>query len=191
MALWTVEMDRASFMVVHRTRESSSLFVSKRFPTVRRLSSRMSERNGYRDPWPLEHIVQRGVVTQTVLARLFNWSTTYQHWPSWPYCNILVVSLTHKVSQLQQWLPYSFMADSTIWLHQTFPLYGIKFHYYEYPQFVLLETSDWLEVLLQMKDVLNFATTMPGAPSVMMDLMKMMPMWSAVSLAILIKVTFN
>ena len=44
---------------------------------------------------------------------------------------------------------------------------------------------------MQMKDVLNFATTMPGAPSVMMDLMKVMPMWSAVSLAILIKVTFN
>ena len=49
-------------------------------------------------------------------------------------------------------------------------------------------TSDWLEVLLQMKDELNFATTMPGAPSVMMDLMLMMPMSSVVSLAILIMV---
>ena len=58
-------------------------------------------------------------------------------------------------------------------------------------QFVLLVTSDWLEVQLQMKDVLNFATTMPGAPSVMMDLMKMMPMSSVASLAILIKVTFR
>jgi hypothetical protein len=41
--------------------------------------------------------------------------------------------------------------------------------------------SDWLEVLLQMKDVLNFASTMPGAPSVMMDLMLMTPMSSVVS----------
>ena len=48
-------------------------------------------------------------------------------------------------------------------------------------QFVLLVTSDWLEVPLQMKDVSNFATTMPGAPSVMMDLMKVMPMSSVVS----------
>ena len=39
-----------------------------------------------------------------------------------------------------------------------------------------------------MKDVLNFATTMPGAPSVMMDLMNVMPMLSVVSWAILIKV---
>ena len=38
-------------------------------------------------------------------------------------------------------------------------------------QFVLLVTSDWLEVLLQMKVVLNFASTMPGALSVMMVLM--------------------
>ena len=58
----------------------------------------------------------------------------------------------------------------------------------QHPQFVLLVTSDWLEVLLHMKDVLNFALTMPGAPSVMMDLMKVMPMSSVVSLAILIKV---
>ena len=36
--------------------------------------------------------------------------------------------------------------------------------------------SDWLEVLLQMKDVLNFALTMPGVPSVTMVLMKEMPM---------------
>ena len=48
--------------------------------------------------------------------------------------------------------------------------------------------SDWLEVLLQMKDVLNFASTTPGAPSVMMDLMNVMPMSSVVSLAIQIKV---
>ena len=39
-----------------------------------------------------------------------------------------------------------------------------------------------------MKDVLNFASTMPGAPSVMMDLMKVMPMSSVVSQAILTKV---
>ena len=49
-------------------------------------------------------------------------------------------------------------------------------------------TSDWLEVLSQMKDELNFASTMPGAPSVMMDLMNVMPMLSVVSWAILIKV---
>ena len=56
------------------------------------------------------------------------------------------------------------------------------------PQFVHLVTSDWLEVLLLMKDVLNFATTMPGAPSVTMDLILMMPMSSVVNLAILIMV---
>ena len=50
-------------------------------------------------------------------------------------------------------------------------------------------TSDWLEVLLQMKDVLNFVTIMPGAPSVMMDSVKVMPMSSVVNLVILIKVT--
>ena len=58
----------------------------------------------------------------------------------------------------------------------------------QHPQFVLLVTSDWLEVLLQMKDVLNFASTMPGAPSVMMALTNVMPMSSVVSLAILTKV---
>ena len=41
-----------------------------------------------------------------------------------------------------------------------------------------------------MKDVLNFALTMPGAPSVMTVLMKMMLMLSVVSLAILIKVMY-
>ena len=55
-------------------------------------------------------------------------------------------------------------------------------------KFVHLVTSDWLEVLLQMKDVLNFASTMPGAPSVMMDSMNVMPMSSVVSWAILTKV---
>ena len=48
--------------------------------------------------------------------------------------------------------------------------------------------SDWLEVLLKMKDVLNFVTTMHGAPSAMMVLMKMMQMLFVDSLAILIKV---
>ena len=48
--------------------------------------------------------------------------------------------------------------------------------------------SDWLEVLLQMKGVLNFATTMLGVLSVMMDLVKVMPMSSAVSWAIQIRV---
>ena len=43
-------------------------------------------------------------------------------------------------------------------------------------QFVLLVTSDWLEVLFKMRDVLNFALTMPGVQSVMMVLMKMMLM---------------
>ena len=42
-----------------------------------------------------------------------------------------------------------------------------------------------------MKDVLNFAPTMPGAPSVMMVLMSMMLMLFAVSLAILIMVIFE
>ena len=46
----------------------------------------------------------------------------------------------------------------------------------QYAQFVHLVTSDWLEVLLQMKDVLNFALTMSGAPSVTTVLMKEMPM---------------
>ena len=49
-------------------------------------------------------------------------------------------------------------------------------------------TSDWLEVRLQMKGVLNFASTMPGVPSVMMDLMSMKQMSFVVSLAILIMV---
>ena len=49
-------------------------------------------------------------------------------------------------------------------------------------------TSDWLEVLFKMKDVLNFALTMPGAQSVMMVLMKMMLMSFVVSLATQIKV---
>ena len=39
-----------------------------------------------------------------------------------------------------------------------------------------------------MKDVLNFASTMPGAPSVMMDLMPMKQMSSVVNLATLIMV---
>ena len=51
--------------------------------------------------------------------------------------------------------------------------------------------SDWLEVLFKMKDVLNFALTMPGAPSVMTVLMSMMLMLFAVSLAILIMVIFE
>ena len=55
-------------------------------------------------------------------------------------------------------------------------------------KFVHLVTSDWLEVLLQMKDELNFASIMPGAPSVMMDSMNVMPMSSVVSWAILTKV---
>ena len=42
-------------------------------------------------------------------------------------------------------------------------------------QFVHLVMSDCLEGLLQMKDVLNFALTMSGAPSVMMNLMYVMP----------------
>ena len=42
-----------------------------------------------------------------------------------------------------------------------------------------------------MKDVLNFVTTMPGAPSVMMGLMNVMPTSSVVSLAILIKVDYS
>ena len=50
--------------------------------------------------------------------------------------------------------------------------------------------SDWLEVQFKMKDVLNFALTMPGAPSVMMVLMKMMLMLYVDSLAILIKVMY-
>ena len=41
-----------------------------------------------------------------------------------------------------------------------------------------------------MKDVLNFALTMPGAPSVMMVLMSMMLMLFVVSLAILITVIY-
>ena len=48
-------------------------------------------------------------------------------------------------------------------------------------KFVHLVMSDWLEVLSQMKDELNFASIMPGAPSVMMDLMLMTPMSSVVS----------
>ena len=50
--------------------------------------------------------------------------------------------------------------------------------------------SDWLEVQFKMRDVLNFALTMPGAPSVMMVLMKMMLMLYVDSLAILIKVMY-
>ena len=42
-----------------------------------------------------------------------------------------------------------------------------------------------------MKDVLNFALTMPGAPSVMTVLMSMMLMLFVVSLAILIMVIFD
>ena len=49
-------------------------------------------------------------------------------------------------------------------------------------------TSGWLEVLLLMKDELNFASTMPGAPSVTMDLILTMRMSSVVNLAILIMV---
>ena len=58
----------------------------------------------------------------------------------------------------------------------------------EFVQFVQLVMSDWLEVLFMMKDVLNFALTMPGAPYVMTVLMSMMLMLFAVSLAILIMV---
>ena len=58
----------------------------------------------------------------------------------------------------------------------------------QHAQFVHLGISDWLEVLFKMKDVLNFAITMPGAPSVMMVLMKMMPMSFVVNLATQIKV---
>ena len=58
----------------------------------------------------------------------------------------------------------------------------------EFVQFVQLVMSDWLEVQFKMKDVLNFALTMPGAPSVMTVLMSMMLMLFAVSLAILIMV---
>ena len=48
--------------------------------------------------------------------------------------------------------------------------------------------SDWLEVLLKTKDVLNFVTTMHGAPSAMTVLMKMMQMLFVDSLAIQITV---
>ena len=65
-----------------------------------------------------------------------------------------------------------------------FPLY----HVFN-GQFVHLVMSDWLEVLFKMKDVLNFALTMPGAQSVMMVLMRMMPMLSVASLVTQIKVT--
>ena len=58
----------------------------------------------------------------------------------------------------------------------------------EFVQFVQLVMSDWLEVQFKMKDVLNFALTMPGVPSVMTVLMSMMLMLSVVSLAILIMV---
>ena len=61
----------------------------------------------------------------------------------------------------------------------------------EFVQFVHLVISDWLEVQFKMKDVLNFALTMPGAPYVMTVLMSMMLMLFAVSLVILIMVIFE
>ena len=51
-------------MVVHRTRESSSSLVSKRFPAVRKLSSRTNEQNGYRDS--ITRVLERSSVDDAV-----------------------------------------------------------------------------------------------------------------------------
>ena len=69
-------------------------------------------------------------------------------------------------------------------------MYPLYIYIFQCVQFVHLVISDWLEVQFKMKDVLNFALTMPGALYVMTVLMKMMLMLSVVSLAILIKVKY-
>ena len=56
------------------------------------------------------------VRTSASFLWLLNSLTGYQHWPDWPYSNILVVTLLTKMPQLQQWLPHSFFANCTRWL---------------------------------------------------------------------------
>ena len=76
------------------------------------------------------------------------------------------------------------------WYVRHINLFHSHFYHAFNGQFVHLVISDWLEVLFKMKDVLNFAIIMPGAPFVMMVLMKMMLTLSVASLATQTKVTF-
>ena len=94
-----MEMDSRRLCGSYRARS----FVSMRLSAVRKLSSRMSERNG--DRLVLVLVATCGYdsemrselqLASLAYLRLLNSSTTYQHWPDWPYSNILVVSLTHQ-----------------------------------------------------------------------------------------------
>ena len=109
----------------HQPRLSSSVVSTcMHLSAVRKLSSRMSERNS--DQLVLVHVATRGYDSEAwselqlaslAYLRLLNSSTTYQHWPDWLQQPFLWLALLTKVPQLQQWLLHSLFASCTIiWL---------------------------------------------------------------------------
>ena len=98
MELWTVEMDRGCFMVVHWTRSPSlSSYLSASPLSKGRALERVSKMA--QDPVPWLVMLERGWWWQCSEAwsdyhdYLTNWPHTNVDLRSWPHCNILVVSL--------------------------------------------------------------------------------------------------